>query len=221
VLLYKYIYFSENVRSFEAVLTNLIGILMDEGVALEPLKLIAVSDDYFIEKYLESLVSYVDNGELKSHLIEKHIKVLQKEKVGRFRLLMSVSDKKIENPRLREEFINKISERSYIDNLRDYIFLSIKKRFGVVLERSDILIDVFHLKTGGGDLLVRKDHKNEDGTQNFTYNTLKDYMNGSNMHRLCTELRLDIYTKSDLSEKKKEQIKDRIISFFKYNENGS
>lgn len=92
---------------------------------------------------------------------------------------------------------------------------------GEDLETSDILIDVFHLKTGGGDLLVRTDMENNDGIIiKSTYNTLKDCMNGSNMHRLCSETRMDVYTKSDLSERKKGRIKERIISFFKYKENG-
>jgi HD superfamily phosphohydrolase len=219
VLLYKYIYFSEKVRSFEAILTNLIGVLIDKGIALEPLKLLAMSDDYFIDHYLVKLVDFIDDPNLKKHLIEKHIKVLQNEKVGRFRHLLSIHAKHIGNPRLKEEFIENISKQSYIDNLRDYVFSSVKKR-GVILEKSDILLDVFHLKTGGGDLLVRSDKENEDHTITSTYKTLKDYMNGSNMHRLCTEIRLDVYIKSDLNSRKKDLIRERILSFFKYNQNG-
>jgi len=219
VLLYKYIYFSKKVRSFEAILTNLIGVLIEKGIALEPLKLIAMSDDYFIDNYLETLVCFIDDPNLKKHLIEKHVKVLQNEKVGRFRHLLSIHSKHIGNPRLKEEFSENISKQSYIDNLRDYVFMSVKKR-GISLERSDILLDVFHLKTGGGDLLVRTDKENDDHSITSTYKTLKDYMNGSNMHRLCTEIRLDVYTKSDLSAKKTDLIKERIFSFFKYNYNG-
>lgn len=221
VLLYKYVYFSEKVRSFEAVLTNLMSVLLDEGIAIEPLKLIAMSDDYFISKHLEYLISFIEKEDLKQHLLEKHVKVLQKEKVGRFKLLLSIKEKRINNPRLREEFVTYIGKRSYIDNLRDYIFQSVPKKNNLMtLERSDILLDVFDLKAGGGDLLVRTDVKTEKNTLIPIYNTLKDFMNGSNMNRLCTETRLDVYIKSDLSEKKIELIEERIISFFKYDKNG-
>lgn len=40
-------------------------------------------------------------------------------------------------------------------------------------------------------------------------------MNGSNMHRLCSENRLDVYMKSDLSDRKKQFVKDELKAFFK------
>ncbi|MES2109106.1 MAG: HD domain-containing protein [Bacteroidota bacterium] len=207
VLLYKYLYFSEKVRSFEAVLTYLIGTFIEKKVAFEPLKLIAMSDEEFINEYLEYLVSYVDNTDgLQKHITEKYINVLRYDKVERFKKLDSIYDYNIVNPRLKEEFTKNINERSYIDNLRTHLFEK-SKVADMKFEQGEILLDVFHLKTGGGELLVKDKKRN--------FKTLSDYMNGSNMHRLCSETRLDVYLKSDLSDKKKEFVKNELINFFK------
>jgi len=207
VLLYKYIYFSEKVRCFEAILTYLVGTLIENDVALEPLKLMAMSDEYFINTHLEYLVSYIDDSHgLQTRLKEKYINVLKKDRVERFKKLDGITDEQIVNPRLKEEFQKNIHKRSYIDNLRTYLF-SRPNELGKKLEEGDILIDVFHIKTGGGELLVKE--------KNGGFKTLSFYMNGSNMHRLCSELRLDIYMKSDLGEKKKEFIKNELDKFFK------
>lgn len=214
VLLYKYVYFSEKVRSFEAILTYLVGTLIEKEISIEPIKLIAMSDKEFIDEYLEKIISYLDDDDLKEHLVAKYVNVLKFEKVERFHLFISLNESDIGNPRLKEEFIKNINKRNYIDNLRNYLFKSALKK-EIKLERSDILIDVFHLKTGGGDLLVRNDEK-LDLKGEGEYRTLKDYMNGSNMHRLCSEIRLDIYMKSDIGDSKKEFVKERIYSFFKF-----
>lgn len=207
VLLYKYVYFSKKLRSFEAVLTYLIGTLIDKNIALEPLKLIGMSDDEFIRDYLTEVVGYIDDESLRNHLIKKYVNVLKKDKVERFHRLLSISDDDIENPRLREEFIKNVNDRRYIDNLKNYLYS--KAPTDIEMERSDILLDVFQLKTGGGGLLVRLKGEGEK------YKTLKEFMNGSNMHRLCSEIRLDIYIKSDANDKKKQFVIQEIESFFK------
>ncbi len=205
VLLYKYIYFSDKVRRFEAILTYLVGTLIEEGVAFEPLKLIAMSDNEFLNSYLLELVKYIEDKEdLQRHLREKYINVLKHDKVVRFNKLESIYDFNIVNPRLKEEFQKNINKRSYIDNLRKYIY---SKAGDIDLEQGDILLDIFYLKTGGGELLV----KEEDGE----LKTLNFFMNGSNMHRLCSENRLDIYMKSDLSDRKKKFVSDELNKFFK------
>lgn len=210
VLLYKYVYFSKKVRSFEAILTYLIGTFLEDEIALEPLKLIIMPDEEFIEKYLDSVVDYID-VEKREHIRKKYVNVLKKDKVERFQYRLSINAEKIGNHKLREEFIHNINKRSYIDKLRDYLYNTAKKK-NFDIERSDILLDVFHIKTGGGGILV----KAYDSVKNkSTYKTLKDYMNGSNMHRLCSETRLDIYVKSDVSDKKKDFIKERIVNFFR------
>ena len=207
VLLYKYIYFSEKIRCFEATLTYLIGTFIDNNIALEPLRLIAMSDDYFINTYLDKLVLYVDNENgLQDYLKEQYIDVLKNDKVERFKYLLPIHDEDIVNPRLKGEFTKEINKRSYIDNLRSYINTAVNKD-KLILEQGDILIDVFNLKTGGGDLLVRE----KDGS----LQTLNHFMNGSNMHRLCSEIRLDIYIKSDLGDKVKESVSNEINLFFK------
>lgn len=215
VLLYKFVYFSSEVRSFEAVLTYLVGTLIENKIALQPLKLIAMSDTEFIDQYLEELVSFIDSDtNISTHLIEKYINVLRNEKVQRFKLLKSIYSEDIINPRLKDEFEKNINNRSYIDNLKNYLNYAAEKekknkkeKKDYHMERSDLLFDVFNLKTGGGDLLIKEnDHQ---------FYTLKKTMNGSNMHRLCSETRLDVYGKSDLNEGKKTFIKEKIDKFFK------
>jgi hypothetical protein len=221
VLLYKYVYFSEKLRSFEAILTYLVGTLLRYNIAFEPLKLIAMSDEEFINEYLSKLVDFIDESEdKKRHLKEKYVNVLVSEKVQRFKLLLSIDEKYINYPSIKDEFIKKVNKRNYIDNLRAYIEKSVESQSAkahdpVKMQRSDILLDVFHLKTGGGDLIV-KSRVNSGADKKTDYKTLKDYMNGSNMHRLCSETRLDVYMKSDLSDTKKLLVVERLISFFKY-----
>ncbi len=213
VLLYKYIYFSEKLRSFEAILTYLVGTLIEKEVALEPLKLIAMSDTDFINFHLKEYVGFIDGPEkFRKELIDKYINVLKEEKAGRFHHLLSIHSKKIKHPRLKEEFINNIDSRAYIDNLRDKIFNE-ATTLGMTVKKSDLLLDVFHLKTGGGELLVKSEVKGKTH-----YETLKANMNGSNMHNLCSETRLDIYIKSDLSDKNRIGIKKIITKFFKYDD---
>jgi HD superfamily phosphohydrolase len=210
VLLYKNVYFSEKVRSFEAVLTYLIGTFIAEEVSIEPLKLIGMTDDYFINTYLHELAEHVDDKET-----IKYVEVLKDDKVDKFKFVTSIEDKEIVNARLREEFKNNLEHRHYIDNLRSHLEMLAPKK--LKFKRSDILLDVFHLKTGGGDLLIEHVDKK---TGRITYKTLNDYMNGSNIHSLCSEKRLDIYMKSDLGEQREEFIKEAIDIFFKNKQHG-
>jgi HD superfamily phosphohydrolase len=212
VLLYKYIYFSEKLRSFEAVLTYLIGIFIEERISLDPLKLIAMSDENFINNYLDEQIKYIEKKEYRTHLKTKYIDVLKKQKAERFKLLFSIHDYGIKNPRFKEDFLKNIKKREYIERIKKRIIDETKDKSEIErIERNEILFDIFHIKTGGGDLLVF----DEELAKN---RTLKDFMNGSNMHRLCSETRLDVYLKSDLSAIKKTSIKNYIKNFFYYEE---
>lgn len=211
VLLYKYCYFSKEVRSFEAILTYLIGHLLKTNISIDPLKLIAMSDDYFIQTYLDELVENIIEAKDQNDIRTKYVNVLKEEKVERFIFQFSIFKENIKNPRLREELSNNIHRHSYIDLIKDQIII-ISKGNGATknhIQKNEILLDVFNLKTGGGDLLVFD-------VDNKIDKTLKDFMNGSNMHRLCSETRLDIYYKSDLSDIKKRKFNQTIKTFFEY-----
>lgn len=217
VLLYKYCYFSQKVRSFEAILTYLISDFLERDIAIEPLKLIAMSDKQFIGSesenisgYIEKLLEYVIDEKDKIHFQNKYVNVLKKDKTERFKYWKSIYTDEIENPRLAKELEENLNKHSYIDTVKKTIIEESEKEHNngltkEIIEREDLLFDVFALKTGGGDLLVAEKNK---------LKTLSKYMNGSNMHRLCTETRLDIYHKSDIGDKKKEYIENLINKYY-------
>lgn len=217
VLLYKYCYFSPKVRSFEAVLTYLISEFLERDIAIWPLKLIAMSDKRFIgdevdniKGYIEELLKYIPNEKDRLHFQNKYVNVLKKDKTERFKFWDSINTNEIGNPRLAKELEENLNQHSYIDIVKKTIIEESEKERKAdktkdVIEREDLLFDVFSLKTGGGDLLV---------SEKGNLQTLNKYMNGSNMHRLCTETRLDIYHKSDIGDKKKEYIKSLIDRYY-------
>lgn len=204
VLLYKNIYFSEKVRSFEAVLTNTIESLLDNAVAFDPIQLVAMSDDDFISAYLDDRLVCVDDSDEKLK-INKLIEILKSKRSKTYKLIKSYHDKDIEHPRLQEEFREKLNDRQYIASLKEQ-FIKCCSNDKVNLESKDIMLDVFNLKAGGSDLLVKKGND---------YHILKNYMNGSNMHRLCTEKRLDVYLLADMDPSEIDRIGACIDKFFK------
>lgn len=218
VLLYKYCYFSPEVRSFEAILTYLISDFLERDIAVEPLQLIAMSDKDFLGDdldeggYIEDLLKYIP-GELdRQHYKNKYVNVLKRDKVERFKYWYSIDTDAIKNPRLAKELEENLNKYSYIDTIKKTIIKESKKVHRKdakkeIIEHEDLLFDVFALKTGGGDLLVYEKEKDK-------LSTLSKYMNGSNMHRLCTETRLDVYHKSDIGNKKKDNIKKLIDEYY-------
>lgn len=217
VLLYRYCYFSPKVRSFEAVLTYLISDFLERNIAIEPLKLIAMSDKQFIgnesdniQGYIEKLLEYIPEEKDRIHFQNKYVNILKKDKTERFKYWYFIDTNKIGNPRLAKELEENLNKHSYLDTVKRTIIEESEKELSYdstkeIIEREDLLFDVFALKTGGGDLLVSEKGK---------LKTLSKYMNGSNMHRLCTETRLDIYHKSDIGDKKKENIKNLIDKYY-------
>lgn len=214
VLLYKYCYFSKEVRSFEAILTYLIGFFLKKDISIDPLKLIAMSDDFFIQKYLDELLEDIVDIKERNRTKTKYVNVLKEDKVERFSHQFSINKDDINNPRMREELITNFNKYSFIDAIKQRLIYISKKNDSEVknhINKNEILFDVFNLKTGGGDLLVKDINEGDD-------KTLKDFMNGSNMHRLCTETRLDVYYKSDIGDIKKKYINNIIKNFFYYEE---
>jgi HD superfamily phosphohydrolase len=217
VLLYKYCYFSPKVRSFEAILTYLISDFLERDIAIEPLKLIAMSDKQFIgsdldntKGYIEKLLEFIPEEKDRVHFQNKYVNVLKKDKTERFKYWYFIDTTEIKNPRLAKELEKNLNKHSYIDIVKKTIIEESEKEYSnspkkEIIEKEDLLFDVFALKTGGGDLLVSEKGK---------LKTLSKYMNGSNMHRLCTETRLDIYHKSDIGDRKKEYIKNLIDRYY-------
>lgn len=212
VLLYKYCYFCEKVRSFEAVLTHLVSDLLANGIAINPLKLISLSDIDFLgdsktKGHLEELVGYITDEKDKEHYQTKFVNVLKKDKTERFKKWYSIELSEIGNARLAKELEENFNKHLYINNIKNAITEQPIDVNGheEKIEREDIMFDVFSLKTGGGNLLV----KDKNGLK-----TLNKYMNGSNIHHLCTETRLDVYHKSDIGDTKKKQIKTIIDVYY-------
>lgn len=204
VLLYKFIYFSEKVRRFEATLTYLIGKLLLGKAPIDTIELLDLSDDDFITNYIENLVVEYTN-EIEKRELEELVKGLKYSIVARFKILLTVKSDDITNPRFKAEFEEKITSRKYIENIKDIIANQISQRLNS-FKGEYLLFDPFTLDTGRGDFLV------ED--ENNKLETLRKYMNGSNMHRLCSERRLDIYIKTELGENTENGAKEQIINFF-------
>lgn len=211
VLLYKNIYFSKSVRSFEGTLTFLLGELIDNGIYLDFMHMITMGDEDFINNYLEDRTRQISNNETREKLNEI-VDVLKKKRVGRFvNAKREIRSEDINNPRLREEFNQNIKSRDYINNLHDVLIEMARSIHSPSeeIEEKYLLLDTFNLKTGGGGFLVYSP-TSEDGKK---YKTLKSYMNGSNMHRLCSDRRIDIYIYSDLYPKIESSILKSIDEY--------
>jgi HD superfamily phosphohydrolase len=198
VLLYKNIYFSRKVRAFEANLTDLVGKLVDNRIPLDLLQLSTMGDDEFKDEKLNSYLSKINLRIIKEKekdSIEAYVDAIQKEKINMFAYVVSIKESQFKkHPRIKQEFLNNINSRKYIQDLKRAIvdFLNEHSEGDTEYKEPEFLFDIFNLKTGGGDLLVVE----TDKKGNLVYKTLKDFMNGSNMARLCKESRIDIYLNS-------------------------
>lgn len=208
VLLYRNRYFHEDVRGFEGTLTYLLGELFDNDVYLDVMQMMLMSDSYFIEKYLEDRVQYITEVTLRDKL-SQIIDVLKKKRVGRFKKLRSIHAHEIKNPRQMEEFAQQLNSRQFVRNLHKTLLELAKTEHDQPdeIEEKSFMLDIFNLKTGGGDFLVRPKNATEPNK------TLKKFMNGSNMHRLCTEQRIDVFIHSDLYPKIETSIDNAITKF--------
>jgi HD superfamily phosphohydrolase len=195
VLLYRFVYFSEEVRSFEATFTYLIGELLQKS-SINIFELMTIGDDEFLLKYLKYYVDKISDNKSKESLEKEYFKGIINDKVSRFERFKSISIDEIKNPRLKQEFLNNINSREYLKHLKDFILLEVKKAGKVKkihIDEDVLLLDVFTLKTGGGEFLVYNNKENK-------IQTLKNFMNGSNMHKLCSENRLDVYVQREVGE---------------------
>ena len=220
VLLYKNIYFSREVRAFEANLTDLIDKLITNRIPLDLLELSTMGDDEFRDNKLPFYKDKIRNNPDKLSIVS-YIDAIQKTQTNKFSFVFSIQEDIFKHPRLKEEFCNNINSRDYIHNLKKAIvtFLNNSQDTnGIKYAESEFLFDIFNLKTGGGDFLVIEEKvKENNGKEERTilYKTLKDYMNGSNMARLCKESRVDIYLNSHYhGSGNVEKIKIRIKLFF-------
>lgn len=214
VLLYKYCYFSQKVRSFEAILTYLISDFLEKNIEINPLKLIPMSDCDFVDSYLDSLLQYITDKRKREHISTKYINVLKFDKVERFKFHRSIDTFAIKNPRLAKELEDNLNKYSYIGIIKNTIQEEGQKE-KITIENEDLLLDVFSLKAGLGNLLVLE-QKIDKETKKDTHELkiLKNYMNGSNIHRLCTETRLDVYYKSDMGDLKRSKIDHLITRYY-------
>lgn len=215
VLLYKNIYFSREVRAFEANLTDLVGKLVLNRIPLDLLDLSTMGDDKFrdtkLNDYISKIKDDIDKKEKES--IISYVDAIQKTKINKFTYVDSLKEDRFQkHPRIKQEFLDNINSRIYIQNLKSEIinFLNKTNIGNTTYRDSEFLFDIFSLKTGGGDLLVTEIN---DGDP--VYKTLKDYMNGSNMARLCKESRIDIYLNSHYhGSGNVDKIKKQIKLFF-------
>jgi hypothetical protein len=227
--MYKDCYFSPEVRAFEGLLTYIVSEFLLYGPKLNSEELIEYADEKFCEEYLEKRVDflpYIDkkienssNITSREH-INKQIQAINENKTNRYKLLYSIDlknpkeeDGKNLIPRLKDELEININNHAYINDIKNRIINSSFEALGMgnVFRRGEFLIDVFSIKEGEGNLLVREIDKPNNKEK---IKLLKEYMNGSNIHRLYTKKRLDFYHKSDLSPKRREIIKQQIINFF-------
>jgi len=218
VLLYKNIYFSRAVRAFEANLTDLVGKLVYNRIPLDLLELSTMGDDEFRDEKLNDYINKLkdDIQEKEKMSIISYVDAIQRSKINKFAYVDSLNEERFKkHPRIKQEFLDNINSRKYIQNLKEAIVNFINKTTTDEPEYnvSEFLFDIFNLKTGGGDLLVIE--KKKDNEEKERYKTLKDYMNGSNMARLCQESRIDIYLNSHFHGSGNiDKIKKSINDFF-------
>ena len=207
VLLYKYVYFSQEVRGFEGTLTYLLTELLHEKVFVDLLRLITTSDRDFIDNYLTEIINDIADKQVAKELSHA-VEILQKNMTGSFMFECCIKEANIKNPRLREEFVDRLNQREYIEQLKSMIIEKANSNLTgsqKPIPSKYLLFDIFSLRSGGGDFLVQK--------KDAELKTLLDYMNGSNMHRLCSEDRLDIYIKTGLEPAQRKHIMNSINTF--------
>ncbi len=213
VLLYKYVYFSKDVRAIEVTLTSLISEFLDKSIPIQPLHLISVGDYDFLDTYVKKFMEMLTKTEREELQFYEYSEIIKyDDKSAAFMFLISIPIEKIQNPSLRKEIKTNLNSRSYINKLKKALRRGISEKLAeksnynnLVLKKYDIILDIFDLKTGGGDLLIKK---------NNSYKILNDYMTGSNMHQLCTETRIDIFIKRSFSKSLQDEIKDYIFNEF-------
>ena len=227
LLMYKDCYFSPEVRAFEGLLTYIVSEFLLYGPKLNSEELIEYTDEMFCKGYLEKRIEFLpangssidrDNGITSQEHIRKQIQAINENKTNRYKLLYSIDlknpskeDSRKLIPRLKDELEIKINNHTYINDIKNRLIKesskSLKER---MFKRGEFLIDVFSIKEGEGNLLVSE----IDQQKKEEVKLLKDYMNGSNIHRLYTKKRLDFYHKSDLSPERVKILKEQIINFF-------
>lgn len=201
VLLYKYRYFDREVRRFEGALTYLVSELLGCKASIQTIQLMQLSDSDFLNRELEKIIknTYFEDKGIKDSLL----RLLNDIKGGhsrRYEYVGSIDRDQIQNPRLKEEFSEKAWSFSYVKQLQKWLAL----KSGV--DEHCLLLDAFTLKPGEGKFLVFDQEKDE-------ISLLKNFMNGSNLHRLCSQLSLDVYVHSEQSTEVRERLKAHIGSF--------
>lgn len=212
VLLYKFRYFDKEVRRFEGALTYLLSELLGNGASIQTIELMQLGDDEFLNKTLKHIIdrTYFEKLDVKYALSNLLVNI-QNGNSNRYEYVGSIDRDKIENPRLKEEFTENAESFQYIKQLQSW--LSGKANVG----KDCLLLDAFSLRPGEGKFLVQELKKASDETSGnvFDYKLLKNYMNGSNLHRLCSQLSLDVYIHTEQSEEIKVRLKEQINSFGK------
>ena len=215
VLLYKYRYFDKEVRRFEGALTYLLSELLGNGASIQTIELMQLGDKEFLNTTLGHIINktYFDDDNEKTKLINL-LTNLQRSNSNRYEYVGSIDRDKIENPRLKEEFAQKAESFHYIKQLQSW--LSDEAKVG----QDCLLLDAFSLKPGEGKFLVQAPKKadNKSSEPQYEVKLLKDYMNGSNLHRLCSQLSLDVYIHTEESETAKASLLEQINLFGKLEE---
>lgn len=203
VLLYNYVYFNSDVRALEGTHTYLIAELLRAKTYFPFLTMMTWKDDDLIDFTIKEIKNIEDEHAKDLRTIAESLKGHRKY----YEKIAEIEGDKIRNPRLRQEFIGNLNEVEYIRNLQNTIFeYALSKTKENDLQRCELLLDPFILKTGGGDYLVL-DLKNKN------LKTLDDYMNGSNMHRLCSQNRVDVYLSKTISDSNRNAVKTAIDWF--------
>lgn len=218
ILLYKYVYFNERVRSLEGVLTNIVAELIRRKIYLNFLEMMCWSDNEMYDE-LEKRIKQIprdERGELENLLDtlrrDSPIYALASSKINdNKRVTLSIKPENINNPRLREEFEVGLNSRKYIQNLRAQLLdIASQKVADFTVKDGDFLLDAFRIKTGGDKFLVLEENET---VLSKALNTLDYYMNGSNMNRLCSETRLDFYWSKGMNDTNKAAIASAINWF--------
>lgn len=206
VLLYKFRYFNKEVRRFEGALTYLVSELLGQDASIQTIELMQLGDKEFLDRMLARIIekTFFEKADVKNKL-SSLLKNIQDSNSNRYEYVGSIVRDKIENPRLKEEFTQKAGSFKYIKQLQKWLSESVK------VDKDCLLLDVFRLTPGNGAFLVRPDVEDDK------LRLLKDYMNGSNLHRLCSQLSLDVYIHTEQSQITKLALKNKIESFGKFN----
>jgi len=198
LLMYKHVYFLPTLRAVESTYARLVGRLYALKTIPDPVEYLQCRDEDFLD-HLADLIDICPCTEaIKKELLDDLHTC--RNLPGRYKRLFVVRPEDISHNPDREVFRSNIWNLEFLNQLAE----NIRKLSGAPLGPTDLLCDGLRIRPEKGGPFWIKDEDDE------SYLPISHYVNGSNIHGLIEELRLDIYVDKAKGDDSKARIGDAI-----------